>query len=934
MQGNNSRLSAQTQQSFGLPPTLKFDSPFPFGGLNQQASRIALADNEAYWCENLIKLGDGNVRAIGDRDAPLYTVPDDDPRTIISFFAYNIATTDYFIVFFDDGSAIQVEDDNGSVTVIAGAATFYVQGGQLPACVQWGSIYLLIANNNTDNDYWAWNGTVLFAAGGLGPQTTLTSSGSNYVVAPTVTVSGGHGSGAVVEATIQNGSVIALEVVNPGAGYIPGDQVQAYFSGGGSDSSAILEAALFPVGLAAVILLAGGSGYTSDPTVTISGGGGSGATAVAHVSGGAVVSLEMTAAGNGYESAPAISFSGGGGSGAQAQATLVASGVEAVNIIDRGSNFVGIPTLTFRGGFGSGAAATPVLSGPGPIASITVTAGGTGYTSIPTVNITDNGTGATATANIVGDVVDTITVDTGGSGYTAPPIVIIDGDGRGAFAEAVLTADAVTSINVTAGGEGYTTATVRIQGGTGGGATAAVTGIANGVISEITITNDGGTNYTDPQIEITGGGGSGATATAAIGAGEIVRVVVDRPGAGYTTAPAVFVQGGLNSAAAATLSLMPFGISGTSLETYQSQVWVQNPFQVGAQPTGGVRNSTAAGSITDFATSSGGLSETVTDRFLRAQLTGIRQSNGFLYPFGDSSVGVISNVQTQGDPPTKTLNNQNTDPQTGTDWRDTLQDFSRTILFANRFGVWGLFGGAVTKVSSKIERLFNTALFPTGHDPRAEGQPQWPCAAVANIHNQKCYLLLMTVLDPFLRTYRKVLATWVDRGARDQEWTLISQSSDLTYIGTQEINDSNLHAWGTDGRSLFRLCATPSRSITKIWASKLWGAQQPYVIKLARVNYVQAINYASDTTAPVLPLTINTEYADFPAPTPQIAYPANDITLPPSAAVPPVQSPVLVSYPNADITAVYLGFTIVTTEPDFALINAMQGHEDSGAIFV
>ena len=62
-----------------------------------------------------------------------------------------------------------------------------------------------------------------------------------------------------------------------------------------------------------------GSGYSTAPTVTISGGGGSGATAVANVSSGFVLGITMTATGSGYTSAPTVSF-GGPGTGATAVA--------------------------------------------------------------------------------------------------------------------------------------------------------------------------------------------------------------------------------------------------------------------------------------------------------------------------------------------------------------------------------------------------------------------------------------------------------------------------------------------------------------------------------------------------------------------------------------------------------------------------------------
>lgn len=67
---------------------------------------------------------------------------------------------------------------------------------------------------------------------------------------------------------------------------------------------------------------AGGSGYTSEPTVSVTGGGGSGATARAKVRNGAVVQVDMETYGTGYTSAPTLSITGGGGSGATATAQL------------------------------------------------------------------------------------------------------------------------------------------------------------------------------------------------------------------------------------------------------------------------------------------------------------------------------------------------------------------------------------------------------------------------------------------------------------------------------------------------------------------------------------------------------------------------------------------------------------------------------------
>lgn len=67
---------------------------------------------------------------------------------------------------------------------------------------------------------------------------------------------------------------------------------------------------------------AGGNGYTSEPTVALTGGNGSGATAVASVAAGAVTSVTITSPGSGYTAPPAVTFTGGGGAGATATATV------------------------------------------------------------------------------------------------------------------------------------------------------------------------------------------------------------------------------------------------------------------------------------------------------------------------------------------------------------------------------------------------------------------------------------------------------------------------------------------------------------------------------------------------------------------------------------------------------------------------------------
>ena len=72
------------------------------------------------------------------------------------------------------------------------------------------------------------------------------------------------------------------------------------------------------------------------------------------------------------------------------------------------------------------------------IERIEVTAGGTGYTSAPTVAITGDGSGATATATISGGAVTAVTVNNKGTNYRLVDITFSGGGGSDAAARAVL----------------------------------------------------------------------------------------------------------------------------------------------------------------------------------------------------------------------------------------------------------------------------------------------------------------------------------------------------------------------------------------------------------------------------------------------------------------------------------------------------------------
>ena len=67
--------------------------------------------------------------------------------------------------------------------------------------------------------------------------------------------------------------------------------------------------------------------------------------------------------GSGYTSVPTVTISGGGGSGAAATCTILSGGIHSITITQPGSGYTSVPTFTFTGGGGTGASATGVLTG-------------------------------------------------------------------------------------------------------------------------------------------------------------------------------------------------------------------------------------------------------------------------------------------------------------------------------------------------------------------------------------------------------------------------------------------------------------------------------------------------------------------------------------------------------------------------------------------
>lgn len=228
----------------------------------------------------------------------------------------------------------------------------------------------------------------------------------------------------------------------------------------------------------------GGAGYTSAPTILLTGGAGTGATATATITGGVITAITVTNGGTGYTSAPGVTFIGGGIGVASPDsdngfecdsddqqsnnlpkahpiiynATIIGNGKTLGSSDNKGLAAIQMKEdsegeiynsifANFKNGLNLenqakpaysngdtyaswsnnatlGTLATATATASGTVSAITVVNGGAGYATAPTVTISGGGgTGATATATVSGGVVTGFTITNAGSGYTSNPTV-------------------------------------------------------------------------------------------------------------------------------------------------------------------------------------------------------------------------------------------------------------------------------------------------------------------------------------------------------------------------------------------------------------------------------------------------------------------------------------------------------------------------------
>jgi len=337
-------------------------------------------------------------------------------------------------------------------------------------------------------------------------------------------------------------SVIGVNLISPGAGYTSAPTV-TLSGGGGSGATAVANTATASGVITSVTLTNGGSGYTAQPNVTISPAG---ATFQAIVSSQAVTGVQLSGSNYCYSTtaAPTISFSNSPtGSNASGTVNMNTSAkcVYAFNYSGSCKNTTAgklytVTASSAPGGSGFAAGTASFSNGSGKLNGLTISSVGSGYTNGGTASITivdDKGNNCTVSPTIAtGNQISSFTISSGGTYMSQPTVTLGNATVVGTAPTVTAqpnpwpsTSSAVSAINILSGGSGYAngnyTLTITPSNGVGSGATAYATASGGGlVITGFTVTN-GGSGYTSaPSVTFSGGGGgTGVSATSTIAAG-------------------------------------------------------------------------------------------------------------------------------------------------------------------------------------------------------------------------------------------------------------------------------------------------------------------------------------------------------------------------------------------------------------------------------
>jgi hypothetical protein len=243
-------------------------------------------------------------------------------------------------------------------------------------------------------------------------------------------------------------------------------------------------------------------------------------------------------------------------------------------------------------------------------------------------------------------------------------------------------------------------------------------------------------------------------------------------------------------------------LTGNAIAVYAGRVWIAN---------GRSLIFSAADTLTDFQSASGGGIVSLTDPVIRTIIIRMIAANGYLYIFGRTSINVISDVYVPAgaSPPVPVFTNLNVQAIIGTDMPWSVFPLNRTLMFASRFAAYGLSGVTAQKLSSDID---NTWQYIDFSQAISGGQ-----CVINNILTAA--FLIKRAGDPALPD-GIVMAMWFD----NRWW--FTNFGNLSFIVSAFAN--NLPSlFGFIGNKLYQLFADPTTFPSTQFQTPLWDMGDP-----------------------------------------------------------------------------------------------------------
>lgn len=437
-----------------------------------------------------------------------------------------------------------------------------------------------------------------------------------------------------------------------------------------------------------------------------------------------------------------------------------------------------------------------------------------------------------------------VTVNAGGIGFTNANTTTLTPSSGSARFSVTLGCNLVTLVGA---GSNYAVGDVlTVSGGTfTSAATITVSAVTSGAISGFNLTTPGVYTITPTNnVSVTGGHGTGATFTLVFGIGAVTVVT---PGSGYVAVPTITI-GGAGSGTGASLTVnMGITATGTTIATYAGRIWIG---------FGRTIIYSAPSSFSDFSPVDLGGSLIITDDTLTTNISALVSSNDYLYIFGASSVNIISNVSVTNPtldssgsvvtPAVTTFSNTNITSNMGTDMGLSIVPYFRTMAYVSDYGCFGLTGSTSQKISSPLDGLFKNILF--SNFEATGGQ----CV----IFGELCLVFLVSYNDPLLGSSRPLLLIFFDK-----KWFVSSQISTINLIAQAAPDPDVPVMYATDGLNLYSLFTNSSATIAQKIQTRLWDMGNPLAIKQA---FKVGIESVSPSTPASLAVSIDTEYGTNP----------------------------------------------------------------------